>query len=100
MTKKKENLTLEEVKRCVELHKSYHNYKQVNIESIAKELGIKKLDLWEFILKNKLYFILKYINGPQSNTIQTRLIKEVLDTPMNEKEYNEMIESSNYLEYR
>lgn len=42
MTKKKENLTLEEVKRCVELHKSYHNYKQVNIEIIAKELGIKK----------------------------------------------------------
>lgn len=100
MAKKKESLTLDEVKRCVKLHKSFHNTPRVNIEDLAKELGIKKLDLWEFILENKLYFIIQYIKEPQSNTIKWRFVKKVLNDPMNEEEYKEMIETSNYIEYR
>lgn len=100
MAKKKESLTLDEVKRCVKLHKSFHNIPRVNIEDLAKELGIKKLDLWEFILENKLYFIIQYIKEPQSNTIKWRFVKKVLNDPMNEEEYKEMIETSNYIEYR
>ena len=99
MVKKKEELTLDEVRRCVKLHLSYHNTKVVNIEHLAKELGVKKLDLWEFIQANKLYFVSTIVKDRNSNTVKWRFIRSVLEKPMTENEYHEMKTSPDYIGY-
>lgn len=99
MAKKKETLTLDEVRRCVDLHKSFHNTPRVNIETLAKELGVKKLDLWEFILENKLYFVIQYYNEPKSNAVKWRFIKKVLENPMSQEEYAKMENKSHYTDF-
>lgn len=103
MAKKKEILTLDEVRRCVKLYQSFHATKKVNIETAAKELGVKKLDLWEFILENKEYFVLKYIVNQQSglsNKISYRYIRDVLENPMSQEEYIEMKRKADFSEFR
>jgi len=91
MAKKKETLTLEEIKRCVNLYQSFHNSKFVNIEDISKELGVKRLDLWEFIQKNKYFFIISSSYNSGSKSVKWRFIKKILDSPISEEEYDKMI---------
>lgn len=76
---KGKGLNLEEIKRCVDLHKSYYNTKIVNVETLAKELGVKKLDLWEFITNNEDSFELHDIFKEGDTTIKWRFIENVLD---------------------
>lgn len=91
MAKKKDTLTLDEIKRCVKLHQSFHNSKFANIEDISKELGVKRLDLWEFIQENKYFFVISSSYNSGTKFAKWRFIKEVLDVPMTEEEYTKMI---------
>lgn len=86
MAKKKE-LTLEDIKRCVNLLKDYNSSPLVNVADIAKEMGVKKLDLWEFIQINRTYFVLdRQILNTYPDTKAIRYIKYVLDTPAKEED--------------
>ncbi|MBR8706892.1 hypothetical protein [Bacteroides pyogenes] len=86
MAKKKDTLTLDEVRKYVQLHQSFHYTEKVNVEVLAKELGVKKLDLWEFILNNELYFVIKDTRNIDSGEVIARFIKEVLEEPMSMEE--------------
>ena len=91
MAKKKETLTIEEIKRCVNLYQSFHNSKSANIEDISKEIGVKRLDLWEYIQEHKYHFIISSSYNSGTKFAKWRFIKEILDSPMSEEEYNKMI---------
>lgn len=92
MAKKKDTLTLDEIKRCVKLHQSFHNCKGSKIDDISKELGVKKLDLWEYIQDNKYFFVISSSYSSGTKFAKWRFIKDVLDSPMSNEEYNKMIE--------
>ena len=100
MAKKKEAPTLDEVRRCVKLHQSFHNTKLVNIEVLAKELGMKKLDLWEFILKNEPYFVMEYWGKDIQKFIEFRFVKEVLEQPMSEEMILKMKTENHFFKYQ
>ena len=93
MAKKKETLTLEEIKRCVNLYQSFHNSKFANIEDISKELGVRKFDLWEYIQENKYFFVISSSYSSGTKFAKWRFIKEVLDVPMSDEEYTKMIKN-------
>lgn len=99
MAKKKDTLTLDEVRRCVLLYQSFHNTKKVSIEVLAKELGIKKLDLWEFVLDNEPYFIMEFWNEGNEKWIKFRFIKEVLEQPMSAEEVFEMKTENDFFKH-
>lgn len=95
---KKKDLSLEEINRSVELYKDYHSVGRVLVEDIAKELGVKKLDLWEYISSNQRHFILSYRKNRDTNKIHFRFINKVLKEPMSHDEYNNMIRENDYAE--
>ena len=99
MAKKKDTRTLDEMRRCVKQHLSYHNTKVVNIEQIAKELGVKKLDLWEFIQANELYFVTRVVKIRDSDIVKWRYIRGVLEQPMTETELQDMKKSLENIGY-
>lgn len=91
MAKKKETLSLEEIRRCVKLYQSFHNSKSANIDDISKELGVKRLDLWEYIQENKYFFVISSSYTSGTKFAKWRFIKKVLDVPMSDEEYTKMI---------
>lgn len=86
MAKKKETLTLDEIRRCANLYFSFHNAKRIEVEMLAKELGVKKLDLWEYISKHEEYFVMHCWSENGGEWIKYRFITEVLETPMTDEE--------------
>lgn len=92
MAKKKE-LTLNEIRRCVNLLKDYNSSTLVDVADIAKELGVKKLDLWEFIQINQTYFELdKHELETYPANKAVRYIKHVWETPVKEVDEDEEVD--------
>lgn len=79
MAKKVEELSLDRIKKFVQLYQSYHETRKVSIDFAAKELFVTKWELWEFICNNKSHFKLDSYSDPNSDHINKRYIIDVLD---------------------
>lgn len=79
MAKKGETLSLNSIKKFVQLYQSYHETKKVSVDFAAKELCVTKWELWEFICNNKSHFKLDSYSNPNSDCITKRYIIDVLD---------------------
>lgn len=81
MAKKKE-LTLDEVRKYFRLMQSYNRIDFIPLKAISKELKVKPIDFWDFILRNRAYFKLLISDAAKTGWV----IINILDDPMTEDE--------------